>query len=171
MSAVEHGSRRRAPVAAAAMLWIVAVTGLVTTLFLEARVRSSSRQDLATDPSEAFVYGAALVGASTVGVVVAIRRRRHPVGWLFLGLGVALAVGGAGDAYALDRAVIHGDQSAWPALALVAGKASFIAWFALLAAILHLTPTGRPVGPRWQWAMVATSVAAGFGLAAKAVQD
>jgi signal transduction histidine kinase len=153
------------------MLWIVAVAGLIETVILEARLRDSGRQGLATDPSEVFVYGAALVSASTVGLVVALRRRRHPVGWLFLGLALALSVGAAGDAFALDRAVIHGDETAGPALALVVGQASFIAWFGLLAAILHTTPTGQPVGPRWRQAMVVTSVAAGCGLVAKAVQD
>src|SRR5439155_2630919 len=171
MSAVEHRTRQRTADAAAVVLWIVAIAGLIATVILEASVRDSGRRGLATDPSEVFVYGAALISASTVGLVVAIRRRQHPVGWLFLGLAVALSVGAVGDAYALDRAVIHGDHSAGPALALVAGQASFIAWFGLLAAILHLTPTGQPVGPRWRLAMIVTSVAAACGLAAKAVQD
>lgn len=153
------------------MMWLLAVVGLAFTVVLEARVRSSRRPGLATDPSEALVYGAALISASTVGLIVAIRRRRHPVGWLFLALSIALAVGGAGDAYALDGAVVGGDSGAGPALALVAGQASFIAWFGLLAAILHLTPTGRPIGARWRRALVVTSVAAGVGLVAKAVQD
>src|SRR5438477_4839727 len=115
---------RRASVAGAVFLWVLVVAGLAMAVAFEARVRHSGRSDLATDPSEAFVYGAALVSAATVGLVVAIRRRRHPVGWLFLGLAVALSVGAVGDAYALDRAVIHGDQSAGAALALVAGQAS-----------------------------------------------
>ena len=170
MDAVEHRSGAHSWRAAALMLWLLALAGLVLTVVLEARVRSSARGP-AADPSEAFVYGAALVSASTVGLIVAVRRRHHPVGWLFLVLSVALAVGGAGDAYALDRGVIGGDSGAVPALALVAGQASFIAWFGLLAAILHLTPTGRAVGPHWKRALVVTSAAAGVGLAAKAVQD
>ena len=51
-----------------------------------------------------------------------------------------------------------------PPSPLVAGQASFIAWFGLLAVILHLTPTGRPLGPRWARAMGVTAVAATRGL-------
>ncbi len=171
MGAVEY--RRGVPTwrVAALMMWLLALVGLGVTVTLEARVRSSGRPTWATDPSEAFVYGAALLSASTVGLIVAIRRRRHPVGWLFLGLSVAVAVGGAGDAYALDRGVVGGDSGAGPALALVAGQASFIAWFGLLAAILQLTPTGQALSIRWKRALVITSAAAVVGLAAKAVQD
>lgn len=170
MRAVE---RRRVAEAklAALMLWVVALAGFVATIVLEARVRSSASRGLAIDSSEAFVYGAALISAATVGLVVAVRRRRHPVGWLFLALGLALAVGGAGDAYALDRGVVGGDRGAGVGLALVAGQASFIAWFGILAAILHLTPTGRPVNTRWKRVLVVTSAAAAVGLVAKAVQD
>jgi hypothetical protein len=107
------------------------------------------------------VYGAALFSAATVGLVVAVRQRRHPVGWLFLALGVALSVGGAGGAHALDRGVVHGDTSAMTGLALVAGQASFIAWFGLLAFIVHLTPTGRPLSPRCGRAMTSTTSSEG----------
>ena len=58
-----------------------------------------------------------------------------------------------------------------PPSRLVAGQASFMAWFGLLAVILHLTPTGRPLGPRWARAMTVAAVAASVGLAAKSVQD
>src|SRR4051794_32818898 len=152
-------------------LWSLTVAGLVVTVVLEAHARASGRNGLATDPSEAFVYGAAMMSAATVGLVIAVRRRQHPVGWLFLVLGVWLAVGGAGDAYALDRAVAGGDRGDLPALALVAGRASFIAWFGLLAAILHLTPSGRPLGRRWRSALWVSSAATGVALAAKAIQD
>ena len=102
---------------------------------------------------------------------MAVRQRRHPVGWLFLALALALSVGAAGDAYALEHGVVRGDTGAAAGLALVAGQASFIAWFALVAAVLHLTPTGRPLSRRWAYALAGTAVAAAVALAAKAVQD
>ena len=53
------------------------------------------------------MYGAALFSAATVGVVVAVRQRRHPVGWLFLALALAPGrSGAAGDAYALEHGVV-----------------------------------------------------------------
>jgi hypothetical protein len=36
--------------------------------------------------------GLAVVSAATVGALVASRRPRHPVGWLLLGVGLAVAV-------------------------------------------------------------------------------
>ena len=162
------GGRALAGVAVAA--WLLAAAGYVYTAVIHARL-GGGRDDLATDPSEAVVYGAALFSAATVGLVVAVRQRRHPVGWLFLALALALSVGAAGDAYALQHGVVGGDTGAAAGLALVAGQASFIAWFALVAAVLHLTPTGRPLSHRWGCALALTAVAGTVALVAKAVQD
>ena len=162
------GGRALAGVAVAA--WLLAAAGYVYTGVSHARL-GDGYDDLATDPSEAVVYGAALFSAATVGVVVAVRQRRHPVGWLFLALALALSVGAAGDAYALEHGVVGGDAGTVAGLALVAGQASFIAWFALVAAVLHLTPTGRPLSRRWGYALAVTAAAGSLALAAKAVQD
>ncbi len=162
------GGRALAGVAVAA--WLLAAAGYVYTGVSHARL-GDRYDDLATDPSEAVVYGAALFSAATVGVVVAVRQRRHPVGWLFLALALALSVGAAGDAYALEHGVVGGDAGTAAGLALVAGQASFIAWFALVAAVLHLTPTGRPLSRRWGYALAVTAAAGSLALAAKAVQD
>ncbi len=156
---------------AAAAGWLAAVLLLAVAVACDRRVAALGRADLASDPAEAVVYGSAIVSAATVGLVVAIRRRRHLVGWLFLALGIALGVGAAGDAWALLHAAARGETGPTPRLALVAGQASFIAWFALLAAILHLTPTGTPLTRRWRLALWTTALAAVASLAAKAVQD
>jgi len=155
----------------AAAGWLLTMTLLAVAVASDRRITATGHSDLVGDPAEAFVYGAAMVSAATVGLVVALRRRRHPVGWLFLALGVALGIGAAGDAWALEHAVVLHHSAALPRLALVAGQASFIAWFALLTAILHLTPTGSPLTRRWGAALRVTTVAAVAALAAKAVQD
>src|SRR5690606_37619489 len=90
---------------------------------------------------------------------------------LFLALGVALGIGAAGDAWALEHAVALGQTGDLARLALVAGQASFIAWFVALAAILHVTPTGSPLTRRWGVALWVTTVAGVAALGAKAVQD
>jgi len=90
---------------------------------------------------------------------------------LFLALAGALAVGGLGDAYAAQRVLVDGAPGSLARLALVAGQASFIAWFGLLAAVLQLTPTGRPLSARWRAVLVGSSVGATLALVAKFVQD
>ena len=164
------GPSRSGTAALAVGTWALAIAGFLYAVSVHMRF-DDGHPDVVSDPSEAIVYGAALVSAGTVGLVVAIRQRRHPVGWLFLALACALSIGGAGDAYALDHALIHHDNGTLAGLALVAGEASFIAWFALLAAVLHLTPTGRPLSRRWGYALGATSTAAVLALAGKAIQD
>ena len=165
-----EGSRRAVTTLAGAASTL-AVAGLIFTILAEDRVRAAGRPDLVGDASEAVVYGAALLSAAAVGLVVSVRQRRHPVGWLFLALAVWLSVGAAGDAYALDHAVVHGERGAGAVLAAMAGQASWIAWFGLLGAILHLTPTGHPLSPRWGRAMAVAAVAAAVALAGKTVQD
>jgi signal transduction histidine kinase len=168
---VRLGGTRALATAVAVVTWTATVAGLASILVSHAHVVDLGRRDLAADPTESLVYGSAMLSAATVGLVVASRRQRHPVGWLFLALGIALAIGGAGDAYAFEHAVVGGDDGALPRLALVAGQASFIAWFGLLAGILHLTPTGTPLSPRWAIALRVTAVASIGALLAKAVQD
>ena len=164
--------RQRLVLTIATSLWVLAVAGYVYTVVVHIRLGRNGRPDFAVSSFEAVVYGAALFSAATVGLVVAVRRPRHPVGWLFLALGVALSVGGAGDAFALDHGVVGGNgESTAVGLAVVAGKASFIAWFGLLAAILHLTPTGRPASRRWGLALRITIVCAAVALLSKAIQD
>ena len=158
------GGRALAGVAVAA--WLLAAAGYAYTIAVHARL-DDAHGDLTVDPSEAVVYGAAMLSAATVGLVVAIRQRRHPVGWLFLALALALSVGAAGDAYALEHGVVQGDEGTAAGLALVAGQASFIAWLALVAAVLQLTPTGRPLSRRWGLALAGTAVAASVALASQ----
>ena len=152
----------------AAVCWVLAVAGFVYTAVTRVRLHGDQ---VGFGASEAVVYGAALFSSATVGLVLAVRQRRHRVGWLFLALGVALSVGAAGDTYALAHGVVNDDPSDASGLALVAGRASFIAWFALIAVVLHLTPTGQPRSNRSRHALSATVVAALIALVAKAVQD
>jgi len=162
------GGRALAGVAVAA--WLLAPAGYAYTVAVHARL-DDAHGDLTVDPSEAVVYGAAMLSSATVGLVVAVRQRRHAVGWLFLALALALSVGAAGDAYALEHGVVEEDGGTAAGLALVAGQASFIAWLALVAAVLQLTPTGRPLSRRWGHALAATAIVASVALGAKAVQD
>lgn len=103
-----------------------------------------------------------------VGVVVVRRVRTNPIGWIFLGLGVAAAVGCNAAAYAVI-AYRHGD----PGLPL-ARLAVFLApwWIALVLATpvpILLFPDGRLPKGRWRWSLW-PYLAAGTVLAVNVVQ-
>src|SRR5688500_1649920 len=114
--------RSRAEAALAVAGCLLAFGGIAYTVWTHEHLRAAGRADLASDWSEALVYGSATVSAAAVGLVVALRQPRHPVGWLFMALALALSVGGAGDAYAFLHAVVNGERGAGAALALVAGQ-------------------------------------------------
>ena len=114
------------------------------------------------EPAWQWVLAAAVVLASSgVGLLVAVRRPGHPIGWLLLANAILLATFGVAQAYAAyalleqpgalpgpEWAVLW-DQSAWPLL------------FAVLIAIAFVFPDGRLPSPRWR--RVAFGTVAAFG--------
>ena len=94
----------------------------------------------------------ATVSAAAVGAVVAGRRPRHPVGWLLLGVGLAVALSVLVEWYAKYGLVVR--PGSLPGAAYLPGFA--VLGFTVMALacagfVLLLTPTGKLPSPRWRW--------------------
>jgi len=100
-------------------------------------------------------YGAvvlALASSAGVGAVLASRRPGHPVGWLLLGVGLAVALGILVEGYAKYGLLVR--PGSLPGARYLVGFAvvSFtIIWLSCAGFVLLLTPTGSLPSPRWRW--------------------
>jgi hypothetical protein len=93
-----------------------------------------------------FVFG---LSFTLVGVVVARREPRNPMGWLLLGLSLAIDIGSLTPAYAyLDYKSHHGALPLGPVAVLLSGAWTY--GFLLLPLVILLFPDGR-VRSRWRW--------------------
>jgi hypothetical protein len=96
---------------------------------------------------------------ATLGLVVATRRPRHPVGWLLMGCGLTASIQGTVTQYASLAAAadlpgrVHG---------LWGFSLAQRAWFGLMVLLFLLFPTGQLPSSRWR--PVAWSLVAGLGL-------
>jgi hypothetical protein len=139
------------------LLWVLTLSGLGGVLWLDRLLRQAGRSEL-TIAAHELLYIAAVVGMATVGVVLASRRPRHPVGWLMLALGLSVTVDGLTDSYA--RYGLLANPGAVPAVGHIRALGdTFALWPACIGFILLLTPTGSLPSPRWRWWAGITAVA------------
>jgi hypothetical protein len=142
-------------------LWVLTLVAFALIGWLNDLLVEAGRPDLAILTSDIPAYVLAILSATTVGAVLAGRRPRHPVGWLLLGLGLAVALSGVATGYANYGLMAR--PGALPAAgwaALYHGVSILIA-LAALQFVLLLTPTGSLPSPRWRWwARVAPGAAA-----------
>src|SRR6266568_5073861 len=114
--AVTAGSRpawpRWRPAGLAWALWTLVMLGLPVVAGLKKQTRQAGRSDLGSNADTA-IYGLVAVSAATVGMVLASRRPRHPVGlaaagtWVVVQLRVC-QLGAVGLAWGAARRRLHG---------------------------------------------------------------
>jgi hypothetical protein len=144
-------------------LWVFAVVSLAAAVWMDHLLRRAGRPDLAVIEVATVPVPAVHLGVATVGVVVASRRPRHPVGWLLLAIGLLPNASMPVLAYAnYGLAVRPGGLpgARWAALYLPAFAVTALA---LLGFVLLLTPTGSLPSRRWRW-WIGSAAAALVGL-------
>ncbi len=98
-------------------------------------------------------YGflAIYVAFATVGAVVATRRPRHPIGWLFLVAAWLFAVVALAHGYAHHAVLTGAVETALAQWAGLVGGVLFLPPFVLVTMYLPLVfPDGRLLSPRWR---------------------
>ncbi len=131
--AVSFATRRRVVWSA----WCLSVTGLVAALALSLWHDAALWWILA--------WGIPLIGCSSVGLLICLRVPGNPIGWIFLGIGLAQGVGFFCDAYAARSLGLPGAAG----VAVVAGVLEGVPP-PLLPLLLMLFPQGRLASARWR---------------------
>jgi hypothetical protein len=152
---VSHGAEparsRRWPAALAWALAGLAVLSGVPSIRLLSLVWFEGSPEAAPTIATVGPVSLAVVSAAAVGALVASRRPGHPVGWLLLGVGLAVAVNVLVEPYVQYGLLVR--PGSLPAARHLVGIVYSTFFVALSCAgfVLLLTPTGSLPSPRWRW--------------------
>jgi hypothetical protein len=116
------------------------------------------------EPVWQWVLAAVVTVASCgVGLLVAVRRPGHPIGWLLIANSFLLATFGVAEAYAAYALQEQPGALPGPEWAVLWGQSAWPLLFAVLIAIAFVFPDGRLPSPRWRRvAFAATASVAAF---------
>jgi hypothetical protein len=140
--------------------WALTLGCLAVLPWLDRLLGQAGRPDLGplTPNVVAWVLGS--LSAATVGVVLASRRPRHPVGWLLVTLGLSLAAAIAATGYANYGLLARPGAPLGAAYAALYQGLSALVTATSLGFVLLLTPTGSLPSPPWRWWARITAAAA-----------
>lgn len=152
--------RRRGPTLIVVAVILASALAIGVGVADDARLRSVGRADLTASGTVIAAFVLMIAASCLVGGAVAIRRPEHPVGWLLLGLGFAVAVVVPIDVYSLEGVIVRPGSLPGADAVVVVGSLTWVSWLGIVAAVLHLTPTGRPVSGRFGIMLRVTVIAA-----------
>ncbi|MEO7819427.1 MAG: histidine kinase [Actinomycetota bacterium] len=101
-------------------------------------------------PVEDLSFLVVMVAMAAVGAMILSRIPRHPIGLVFLGIGVAPLVGTFGEAYG-ELVITRRPSLPGGILVTILAGLWFPAMFTLLTFLFLLFPTGRFLSSRWRW--------------------
>jgi len=142
---------RRWPAVLAWAVACVTVASLAPAYRLQSLVGAAGSPERAPSIAATAPVALAVVSAAAVGALVAGRRPRHPVGWLLLGVGLAVAVSVLSEPYVKYGLLVRpgsvpGARSLVPLL-----YSTWLVGLGCAGFVLLLTPTGSLPSPRWRW--------------------
>jgi len=129
---------------------------LVVGVLVDPKLTRLGHGDLRVLSLDTLAFPAAMLSCQAVGAVLVLSWPRHPVGWLFLGLGDLLALDGLATDYAAYGALARPGSLPGAGVVAVLINTDFIVWLTVLALIMQLTPTGHVLSRRWGRAAAVT---------------
>lgn len=99
---------------------------------------------------DAIGWGLATFASTGVGLLLATRRGRNPIGWLLLANGLVVSLLGLADSYADYAVLAHPGALPSASWAVLITERSWPLLFAAVTAIAWVFPDGRLPSPRWR---------------------
>lgn len=101
------------------------------------------------DAFEVLAFTVLSVPFALVGAIVASRQPEQRVGWLLLGVGMALAVSTVSDA-CVRYGLTHPSSAVRPGVAALVSSGAFAVFFLQLIVVILVLPSGRLPSRRWR---------------------